>query len=231
MAVTMASDPTALPPHLALVLAGAKRGWSWAFDRTDEPPDTSWAHPTRVAFARRVSEALGGRSAEFYVGLFPPDPKELAGRVTRAYHVISARTPRLEELLSFWDSFCRVGAGNNPPASLDAVLNEHMAEVLGYPVGWRPSRPLGRDQRGGVRYRDMQLFVWLRGADPVGWAPDEEGLESEDPVLVESYGFLEGEREAVLEDGERRVCAYGAVLEGLGLGKVEMEIVDLRGGR
>jgi hypothetical protein len=116
---------------------------------------------------------------------------------------------------------------------LDLRLNEDIGRLLSYPT-WRPSRDLVSPKEG---QREIQAFLTFNPLkesvvvvpEPISETESEtEGLIREDPQTIESYGYLASERTLVEEELERRRDVYTGYLEGLGVGRVEMEVVDLR---
>lgn len=236
-----ASMMSTIPPQLLLVLAGHKKGWSPAFVRLAQPTSVSFRHSLEKVVERlekatedatQVYENLSIGSKRLFIGWFPALDSIAATSVsvTRSYLLCTPITAELNSLVDFWYS---KQSNVDALGSQDSVLNEQMGVLLGYPVPWRPSRTFAAPKPGE---REFQAFIKIE-SDRLSFMEDLlEDLESveretlvvDDDELIESFGFLAEEKEAVELEIEKRQVPYGGFLEQLGLGTVETELVDLR---
>jgi hypothetical protein len=222
-----------IPPGLILVLAGLKPAWSPCFFRLASdllPPESGLIKELESIrrLINRACKAYDGMMSEQDVFLgFSPSLDSFAvnfGLVSRTYLICAPKTPQLDQLLQFWDSMDSLEGQNRE--SRDLKLNEDMGKILGYPP-WRPSRDLTNPKEG---QREFQGFLTFRSSTARDVSPTESlpGLVREDPQTIESYGYLESERTIIESEMERRRVDYSGFLERIGVGKVEMDVVDLR---
>ena len=222
-----------IPPALLLVLSGLKPAYSPSFLRVGSlaiiPPETE--HNTELVRIQRligrVRKGLVTLPA-IWSGWIPAldSPSVSLGLVSRAYLLCVPWNQTVEQVLKRWNQMDSL-------EGLDLRLNEDIGRLLSYPT-WRPSRDLVSPKEG---QREIQAFLTFNPLkesvvvvpEPISETESEtEGLIREDPQTIESYGYLASERTLVEEELERRRDVYTGYLEGLGVGRVEMEVVDLR---